>query len=85
MQEQIQTNNFFVIYKYFENIINFMMNNIYEIIQRRLYEKKDIDVDDDMIFISEINQDEWPWPYDDLDYKEYSYINSYDGYDGYDN
>ena len=83
MMQQNQTNEF-IIYKYFNNIINFIKNNIEEFLDIYLSNQNILD-DDNTEFQEEINQDELPWPYDDLDYREYSYINSYDGYDGYDN
>jgi hypothetical protein len=83
MQQQTQTNEF-IIYKYFNNIINFIKNNIEEFLDNYLSNQNMLD-DENINFQEEINQDEWPWPYDDLDYREYSYISSYDGYDGYDN
>ena len=84
MQQQTQENQYFVIYKYFINIVNYIMNNIEEFAEIYLKHKKIVD-NENMGWLAAINQDDIPGPYDDLDDEQWGYNYSYDGYNGYDN
>jgi hypothetical protein len=75
MQQQNQLNG---IYAYLKNII-------YEFIKIYLTNNKILDEDYNKSWLSEINQDDIPGPYEDLNEDNFSYIYSYDGYNGYDN
>jgi len=82
--QQTHNSQIGVMYTYFNNIINFMMNIINGLLEIYLNTKK-ID-NKNMEWLSEINQDEIPGPYDDVDGgDQWTYSTLYDGYYGYDN
>lgn len=74
MQQQNQITG---IYTYLKNII-------YEFIKIYLTNNKILNEDYNKLWLSKINQDDIPGPYEDIDYNQWNNY-SYDGYNGYDN
>jgi len=83
MQKQTQTNQQVVSYRYFQQFVNIISNNIDKFIEVYFNNKKILE-DDNMGWLAGINQDDIPGPYDDIDYNQWNSY-SYDGYNGYDN